>query len=131
NVTCSPTNGGTPCTTVYATNNDSASTCAIEENGPAVAVLKCTADLIDSASHTYMHTTTREYFYQNRSQVKYTVVLRNADYGTSGTFATASKGYQGFDLRIKPNISGTLTYTVANDTGTPTTGTMSGTDSTY
>jgi len=131
NVTCSPTSGGTACTTVYASSNDSASTCMIEENGPAVAVLKCTADLIDSASHTYMHTTTREYFYRNRSQAKYTVVLRNADYGTSGTFATASKGYQGFELRIKPNISGSLTYTFANGAGTATNGTMSGTDYTY
>jgi hypothetical protein len=120
NVTCLPTSGGSSCATVYSTSNDSASTCVIEENGPAVAVLKCTADLIDSASHTYMHTTTREYFYQNRSQMKYTVVKRNADYGTSSTFATASKGFQSLELRITPNISSTLTYTIAKDSGTAT-----------
>ncbi len=131
NVTCSPTSGGTACTTVYSTSNDAASTCVIEENGPAVAVLKCTANLIDGAAHTYMHTTVREYFAKGRSQMKYTVALRNADYGTSSTFATASKGYQGFEMRITPNISSTLTYTVANHTGTPTSGTMSGTDVTY
>src|SRR5207244_2462703 len=76
NVTCTPTSGGSACTTVYATSNDASSTCSIEENGPAVAVLKCTADLIDGAAHTYMRTTSRLYFYQGRAQLKYTVVKR-------------------------------------------------------
>lgn len=131
NATCSPTSGGATCATLFTSANDGAnSTCAIEENGPAVAVVKCSSDLNDGSAHVYMHQTTRLYFYQNRAQVKYTTILRNADYGTSSTFATASKGFQGFEIRITPNISGTLTYQIAND-ATTTSGTMSGTDSTY
>lgn len=134
NVTCSPTPGGSACTTQYTTSNDSGSTCSIEENGPAMAGLKCTADLNDGAGHVYMHTTTRLHFYKGKTSVKAAVILRNADIGSSYTFATATKGHQGFELRIKPNLSGTLTYTIANHTANPTTGTLNpagGTDSAY
>ena len=131
NVTCLPTSGGAACTTLYTSANDGAnSTCAIAENGPAVVYLKCSSDLNDGSGNVYMHQTTYMYFYQGRSQVKYSTVLRNADFGTSSTFATASKGYQGFELRIVPNISGTLTYQIAKNSGIAT-GTTSGTDSTY
>lgn len=134
NVTCSPTSGGTACTVAYKTSNDAGSNCTLEENGPAVAVALCTADLNDGSAHVYMHTTTRMYFYYGSSAVKATVSLRNADLGVSSTFASATKGHQGFELRIKANFSGTLSYTIANHTGTPTTGTLAsggGTDYAY
>ncbi len=128
NVTCG---GAGQCTTVYSSVNDANSTCMIEKNGPVEAVLKCTGDHVDVSGHVYMHFTVREYFYRGKSNVKVTSILRNADYGTSNTFATAYKGHQGYELRITPNISGTLNYTVANDTAIPTTGTMAGSDSVY
>ena len=134
NVTCLPTAGGSLCTTLYKSSNDPNSTCLIEENGPAMAVLKCTADLIDSAAHVYMHLTARLYFYQNKTYVRITPILRNADYGSSGTATVASKGHQGFELRVRPNITGTLNYSIANHTTTPTTGALNqtgGTDNAY
>jgi len=127
NVTC----GSGTCTTVYSSANDPNSTCLIEKNGPVEAVLKCTFDHVDSSGHVYMHGNARMYFYSGKTSIKVTSSLRNADYGTSNTFATAYKGHQGYELRIAPNISGTLNYTIANDTGSPTTGTVSGTDSVY
>lgn len=134
NVTCLPTSGGSACTTAYSSANDGSSTCAIEENGPVMAVLKCDGSLIDGAAHSYMKFTNRMYFYKGKSYTKNTVSLRNADYGTSNTFTTAFKGHQGFELRLTANITGTLSYSVANHTGTPTTGTLSqpgGTDYVY
>jgi hypothetical protein len=131
NVTCGSGAGQSACTTVYSSANDPNSTCAVEKNGPVEAVIKCTGNHVDSAGHIYMHFTVREYFYNGRTNMKITSELRNADYGTSGTFATAYKGHQGYELRIVPNISGTLNYTIANHTGAPSTGTMSGTDSVY
>jgi hypothetical protein len=131
NVTCLPTAGGSPCTTVYSTANDPTSSVVIEENGPAVAVLKATADLNDGAGHIYMHVTVREYFWKGESYVKLTTSLRNADYGTTNTFATAFKGIQGFELRLKPALSGPLSYALGNHTGSPTAGTMSATDEVY
>lgn len=117
NVTCSPTAGGTACTTVYSTANDATnSTCTIEENGPASAVLNCQADLNDGAGHVYMHTTTRLYFYQGSSKVRATVSLRNADLGNAVNFATAYKGIQGFELRLTPNLSGPLSYAIGAQT---------------
>ncbi|HUI79557.1 MAG TPA: Ig-like domain-containing protein, partial [Bryobacteraceae bacterium] len=121
NVTCSPTSGGTACTTVYSTANDAKnSTCSIEENGPAISVLKCTADLNDGSGHVYMHTTTRLYFYQGSSKVRAQVTLRNADCPGNdcnvANFDTAYKGIQAFELRLTPNISGSLAYNIGAQT---------------
>jgi hypothetical protein len=136
NVTCSPTSGGTACTTLYKSRNDAASTCLIEKNGPVQAVLKCEGSHVDGAAHAYMKYTARYYFTKGSSAVKVTDELRNADYGTSNTFATAYKGHQGYELRTVPNISGTLNYAiggavVSNGTGTVQTGTMTTSDSVY
>lgn len=144
NVTC-----GT-CTTVYSSANDSASTCVLEDNGAVLAVVKCNGTLYDGSSHPYMHFTTRQYFYYNKTAVKSTVILRNADYSTQAspsadcnlsggictgqTFNSAYKGMASFEWRLDANITGTLSYTIANDTGTPTTGTLNqsgGTDDAY
>ncbi len=134
NVTCSPTAGGTACTTLYKSANDPQSTVIIEENGPVKAVLKASFDHVDANGHVYLHGTARLYFYRGKSSVKVTSILRNSDYGTSNTFATAFKGHHGYELRVKPNITGPLTYTIANDTASPSTGTLNqagGTDSAY
>jgi YetA-like protein len=124
NVTCGTGSGQSPCTTAYSSANDPNSTCTVEKNGPVEAVLKCTGDHVDAAGHIYMHFTVREYFYQGKTNLKITSSLRNADYGTSGTFATAYKGHQGYELRITPNISSAASFAFANHTGTPTTGTL-------
>src|ERR1035441_8974023 len=127
NVTC--TAGS--CTVAYSSANDPNSLCSIEKNGPVEAVLKCTGDHVDGSGHVYMHFTVREYFHQGKTWVKVTSELRNADYGTSNTFATAYKGHQGYELRLTPNISGTLHYSFGNHTSAPSTGTLSGSDSAY
>ncbi len=132
-----PANPGTSCgtcTTVFSSANDASSTSVIEENGPVRAVVKSVANLTDGSNNIYMHITVRQYFYLNQTRVRTVTVLRNADYGTSSTFATAFKGHQGFEYRISPSITGTLTATIANETGSPTTATLSqsgGTDSAY
>jgi hypothetical protein len=134
NVTCLPTSGGTPCTTAFASANDPNSTAIIEENGPAMAVIKATGTHLDGAGHSYLHFTARLYFFRNKTYFKVTSILRNADYGTSNTAATAYKGFQGYELRLAGKLTGTLSYSIANDTATPTTGTLNaagGTDSAY
>jgi hypothetical protein len=140
NVTCLPTAGGTACTTVYASSNDTASTCSIEDNGPAMASIKCTGKHVDNAGHAYMSFTVREYFYKGKTNARIVPTLRNADYGTSNTFATAYKGYQSYEVRITPNLTGTLNYSIAAPTtgtgcnGTTCSGTLNqaaGTDSVY
>ncbi len=128
NATCGTS---TPCNVPYSSANDPHSTCSIEKNGPVAAVLKCSFDHVDGSGNVYMHGTARMYFYLNKSSVKVTSILRNADYGTSNTFATAYKGHQGYELRITPNISGPANYAIANDTSSPSTGSVSGTDSVY
>ena len=136
NVTC-----GT-CTTVYSSANDANSTCSIEENGPVLAAIKCTGNHMDANGNPYMQYTAREYFYTGKTSVKVNVVLRNANWDTSATpspdrpgntFDSAYKGMEAYELRISPNITGTLTYTIAKDSGTQT-GTLNqagGTDSVY
>lgn len=127
NVTC--TAGS--CTVPYASSNDPNSTCAIEKDGPVETVLKCSGDHVDASGNVYLHFTVREYFHLGKTSVKINSSLRNADYGTSNTFATAYKGHQGYELRLTPSISGTASYSIANHTGSPSTGTLTGTDSVY
>jgi hypothetical protein len=140
NVTCGSGAGQSPCTTVYSSANDPASACTIEQNGPVMAGLRCVGTHYDNAGHPYMHYTARLYFYRGKNFVKVTSVLRNADYNSTtdsggNTFDSAFKGFQSYELRIAPNISGTLQYTVAADSTACTagvcTGTMSGSDSVF
>jgi hypothetical protein len=136
NVTCLPDAGGSACTTVYSSANDATSSCTIEENGPVMAVVRCIGTHKDSSGNPYMQFTVRETFYRGRTSVKVTSVLRNANYVNStdsggNTFNTAYKGLASYELRLSPNITGPLSYTFANHTATPTTGTLSGTDSAY
>jgi YetA-like protein len=128
NVSCT-----TACSTIYSSANDAGSSCTIEQNGPVMASIRCVGNHMDGSGDPYMQYTARLYFYKNKSTVKTTVVLRNANYATNGppstdagggTFNTAFKGMQAYELRLAPNITGTLTYSIGNDTGTPTTGTL-------
>jgi hypothetical protein len=136
------------CTTLYSSANDPNSTCSLEENGPVKAVIRCVGTHMDSAGHPYMHFTVRETFYLGKSSVKVTSVLRNADYDTStmpssdcgydannlrcqgGTFNTAFKGFQSYELRLAADLSGELSYAFGTD-GAPLSGTMGATDSAY
>lgn len=120
-----------PCTTVYSSANDANSTAVIEENGPAKVVIKATGNHVDGGGHVYMRFTVRMYFYLGKSSVKVTSVLRNADYGVSNSFATAYKGHQGYELRIQPNMASSANYSIGNETSSPTTGALTGSDSVY
>jgi hypothetical protein len=120
-----------PCTTLYSSANDSSSTAVIEENGPVRTVIKATGNHKDGSGNAYMGFTVRLYFYKGKSAVKVTSSLRNADLGGSNTFATAYKGHQGYELRLAPTLAGSPTYTVGNHTASPTTGTLTGSDSLY
>jgi len=115
NVTC-----GT-CTTLYSSANDPNSTAVIEENGPVMTVIKATGNHMDASGHPYMQYTARLYFYKGKNTVKVVSSLRNANYDTStvpspdnagNTFNTAYKGFQSYELRINPGITGTLTYNI-------------------
>src|ERR1035441_8462466 len=120
-----------PCTTVYSSGKDPNSTAVIEENGPAKAVIKASGSHVDASGNRYLNFTVRLYFYKNKTSLKVTSILRNADYGPSNSFATAYKGHQGYELRITPNISGAANYSIATHTATPSAGNLSGADSVY
>lgn len=119
-----------PCATVYSSANDASSTAVIEENGPVKTVIKATGRHVDSAGNAYMNFTVRLYFYKGKTSVKVTSILRNADYGSSNTFASAFKGHQGYELRIAPNLGAGATYSIATDSS-PVTGSLAASDSVY
>jgi len=113
------------CNHEYRSSNDAGSTVIIEENGPVKAVLKADGDLKDASGNVYMHFTVRMFFYKDKTAVKASTALRNADLGGSNTFASAFKGHQGWDARIGVNLSGATSWNVANETAAPTTGSFS------
>lgn len=135
-----PTNysGTTSCTTIYSSNQDTASSCTIEENGPLRSVLMCEGDLKNSGGHVYMHWRTRMHFWSQHSDVKVTVGLRNADVPARGCcnpakmsaddqFAISYKEFDQFEARITDDLGSpsSRNYDIANSTATPTTGTIS------
>lgn len=134
-VTCSPDTGGSTCNVLYSSSNDASSTCSIEANGPVYAVVKCIGTHKTSGGEPYMQFTTRTRFWYGKSNVKLHAVLRNANYTTGSspspdrvaTFMNAAKGIRSYEFRIGANLSGTLDWTIANETGTPLTGTMNAT----
>jgi hypothetical protein len=128
NATCSPQSGGSTCATLYTSAHDPNSTCSIEVNGPLYADILCTGVHGDGSGHTYMGWTARYYFWAGESYVKVTQSLRNAFYdGTNNDFTTAFKGFKSFEFRTTPAISGTLSYQVAVDSASCTSGVCSGT----
>jgi hypothetical protein len=129
-----PTAGNTTCgtcTTVYSSANDAGSTCTIEENGPVRACIKCTGEHEDGSGNAYMKFTVRMHFYKNKSYVKVTPTLRNADLGADDSDAIAYKGMAAYEWRLTANIAGTRNYQIAKDVGGIQSGTMSGSDTAF
>lgn len=140
NVTCGTGAGQSPCTTLYSSVNDPASSCLIEENGPVMATLRCIGTHYDAAQHPYMQFTARLGFFKDQSYVKLTSILRNANYdgaidSNGKTFNSAFKGLQSYEVRIPIALSGSTNYTIAADstacTGGVCTGSLSPSDSAY
>jgi hypothetical protein len=119
------------CTTIYSSANDSNSMAVIEENGPAKAVIRAAGIHKDGGGNPYMAFSVRLYFYKGKSVVKVSSILRNADYGTSSSSATAYKGFQAYELRLSPSLSGGSTYLIGNHTSSPTAGTLASSESVY
>src|SRR5262249_16326909 len=110
--------------------NDSNSAAVVEENGPVRAVVKATGQLKDNSGNAYMRYTVRLHFFYNKSYVKADVLLQNADYGTSGTFATAYKGFSAFEARLTPTLGNGKTYAFGTS-GTPKKAGFSGSKNAY
>jgi hypothetical protein len=127
-----PAPGGTacPCSTVYSSSNDPNSTAVIEENGPVRAAVKVTGQFKDTSGNAYMRYTARLHFSHNKTYVKTDVLLQNADYGTSGTFATAYKGFSAFEARLSPTLGSSKRYAFGT-AGAPTSGSFSGSENAY
>jgi len=119
-----------PCTTLYLSSNDSQSTATIEENGPVRAVIRADGMHRDSGGHGYLHFTVRLHFYKNKTFVKATPILRNADEGESNTFNSAAKGFASYEMRLTPAIQSAKHYAFGTDTGTVS-GSFSGTENAY
>jgi len=101
-----------PCPTIYSSSNDIGSNAVIEENGPVRAVIKATGQHLDSDGHAYMRFTVRLHFYKNKSFVKIVSSLQNADYGSSGTFATAYKGFAAYEVRVTPALGDSRSFSI-------------------
>jgi hypothetical protein len=112
-----------PCSTIYSSSNDPASKVVIEENGPVRTVIKATGQHFDSDGHAYMRFTVRLHFYKNKSFVKIVSSLQNADYGSSGTFATAYKGFAAYEVRVTPTLGDNRSFSIGTS-HTPAKGTV-------
>jgi hypothetical protein len=106
-----------PCTTPYLSRNDNNSTAIIEENGPARAVIKADGIHKDAAGNGYMRFTVRMHFYKNKTYVKLSTILRNADEGASNTFNSAAKGFTSYELRLTPALDSGRTFAFGKDVG--------------
>jgi exo-rhamnogalacturonan lyase-like protein len=100
-----PGNTTCPCSTIYSSAYDASSEAVVEENGPVRAVIRATGKLIDGSGHGYMRYTVRMHFSKAKATVKSIVILQNADYGPSNSFASAYKGFRSFEVRITPNFN--------------------------
>ncbi|HZZ14849.1 MAG TPA: hypothetical protein VFE08_02690, partial [Candidatus Sulfotelmatobacter sp.] len=119
-----------PCTTQYLSSNDGTSTAVIEENGPVRAVIRADGIHRDAAGNSYMRFTVRMHFYKNKTFVKLTTILRNADEGPSNTFSSAAKGFTSYELRLSSALSSGKSFAFGKDSGT-TSGTFSGSENAY
>src|SRR5271166_2851382 len=106
-----------PCTTPYSSRNDSRSTTVIEENGPVRAVVRADGIYKDAVGNGYLRYTVRMHFYKNKTYVKVTTILRNADEGGSDTFNSAAKGMTSDEVRLTPNLGATRSYAFGKVTG--------------
>lgn len=121
-----------PSATVYASSNDSSSTCSLEENGPVKAAVKCTGALKDASGNLFMRYTSRMKFYLNKNYVWPSIQLQNADYDNTyaGTYVTANKGFQSLEIRL-PMSLGTGTGYIFGTASSPISGSFSGTENAY
>ncbi len=131
-VVLGPSPGDTtcPCSTVYASSNDATSAAVIEENGPLRAVVRATGQLDDSAGHAYMRYTVRLHFYKGKTRVKTVVLLQNADYGPSKSFASAYKGFLSFEARLTPSLGAAKNFSFGT-TGSKAAGSFVGSENAY
>ena len=106
-----------PCTTPYSSRNDSRSTTVIEENGPVRAVVRADGIYKDAVGNGYMRFTVRMHFYKNKTYVKVTTILRNADEGGSDTFNSAAKGMTSFEVRLTPALAVGRAFAFGKDEG--------------
>ncbi len=119
-----------PCTTQYLSSNDGTSTAVIEENGPVRAVIRADGIHRDAAGNGYMRFTVRMHFYKNKTFVKLTTMLRNADEGSSNTFNSAAKGFTSYELRLSSALSSGRAFAFGKDSGT-TSGKFTGSENAY
>src|SRR2546427_5051688 len=131
-VVVGPAPGNTicPCSTVYSSSDDPSSQATIEENGPVRTVIKATGQFLDSSGHAYMRYTVRMHFYQGKEHVKTVVLLQNADYGSSNTFASAYKGFSAFEARHTPALGAGRSFSFGTS-GSPVKGSFTGTENAY
>jgi len=115
------------CTTVYASTNDTSSTATIEENGPAKAVIRITGTMKDGSGNPYTTFVVRLYFYYGKQWVRVTNTILNGGYSATANLTSAFKGMAAYELKITPNISGTLNWKFGADPTACTSGVCSGT----
>ena len=118
------------CTTLYLSRNDNSSTAVIEENGPARAVIRAEGIHCDAVGNGYMRFTLRMHFYKNKTFVKLTTILRNADEASSNSFNSAAKGFASYELRLTPAFAGGKSVSFGKDTGAIS-ATLAGSENAY
>ena len=118
-----PTNytGPSLCGTPYRSNQDSASTCVIEENGPLRSVVMCQGNMV-SGSTAYLQWRTRTHFWFQHSDAKVTVALRNAVATNPNVInpSTAYREFQQFEERVTDNLGATRNYDISTAGGNVT-----------
>jgi len=131
-VVVGPTPGNTtcPCSTTYSSSNDPSSQAVIEENGPVRTVVKSTGQFKDPSGNAYMRYTVRMHFYQGKSYAKTVVLLQNADYGASNTFASAYKGFSAFEARLTPALGPDRRFSFGSS-GSNVSGSLKGSEDVY
>jgi YetA-like protein len=119
-----------PCSTLYTSSNDPNSQAVIEENGPVRTVIKATGRFLDSSGDAYMRYTVRLHFYQGLDRVKAVVLLQNADYGASNSFASAFKEFTSFEARLTPALGSSRSFSFGTS-GSPVSGSFAGSENAY
>ncbi|MGB8543554.1 MAG: choice-of-anchor D domain-containing protein [Candidatus Acidiferrales bacterium] len=115
-----PTNysGPSVCGTPYRSNQDSASTCVIEENGPLRSVVMCQGNMVNGTT-AYLQWRTRTHFWYQHSDAKVTVALRNALATNPNVInpSTAYREFQQFEERLTDNLGTTRNYDISTASG--------------
>jgi hypothetical protein len=103
----------------YRAANDASATLAIEENGPARAVIVARGTHRSAANVRKMEFTARMHFYRGKSRVRLFYTLRNASEG-----AVANQPFRSLELVLRTTLASPA-FRVATHTG-ETTGSLSG-----